>query len=80
MEKNTIVLIDDNGIEMLATYRIEHTPSQIEEGHGYHDIGNTDGIELLSIEVVIAKTSFDILHLMNDRQVNKIIKHIEDEV
>jgi hypothetical protein len=80
MEKNIITLIDDNGIEMLATYRIEHTPSQIEEGHGYHDIGNTDGIELLSIEVVIAKVAFDILHLLNDKQVNKIIKHIEDEV
>jgi hypothetical protein len=30
--------------------------------------------------VVIAKVAFDILHLLNDKQVNKIIKHIEDEV
>lgn len=76
MKKNQINLIDDNGIEITAQYTSEHVDSQIEEGHGYHEVGNYDHIELISVMVYIAKQGIDITDRLNEKQIAKIEKLI----
>ena len=78
MQKNTIILCDDNGIEVLATYTSEYIDSQIEECHGYHEMGNYDHIELISINVVIAKEHIDITDRLTEKQIQKIEKLITE--
>lgn len=66
MKKNTEVIIDQNGIEILATY--EYTPK--DEGDlslGYYDTA------LLSVEVIIGKKGVEILLLLNEKQKDSII-------
>ena len=76
MKKNTETLIDDNGIEVQVSYLYEKSPSQIEECHGRHEVGNMVYTELIAVEVVIAGTSINILHMMDERQIQKIIKNL----
>ena len=77
MEKNTITIC---GFDIIATYTSEHVDSQIEEGHGYHEVGNYDHIELIKLEVVIAKQEIDITDRLSEKQINKIEKLISESI
>jgi len=79
MTHNSETLIDESGIEILVGYNHEKTPSQIEEGHGLHEVGNLVYTELTSVEVVIKGVGIDILPLMNDRQKEAIIGELSYE-
>lgn len=65
----TTTLIDESNIEMTVMYGI--SPSQIEEGHGQHEVGKL--VELSCVEMVIAGIGIDILPQMNNRQIDKIV-------
>jgi len=72
MKKNTEVLIDQNGIEILATY--EYTPK--DEGDlslGYYDTA------LLSVEIILSGKGIEILLLLNEKQKQSIIDKLTYE-
>ena len=69
MTTNTELIVDDAGLEILVTYRYEENPSQIEECHGYHEMGGGLSVELEMIEVAIkGGNSVDILPFLNEKQ------------
>jgi hypothetical protein len=72
-------IVDEAGIEIIAAGSIEFQGSQIEECHGYHEVGGGHDITLTSVEVVIKGKGIDILPMMSEKQINKIIDQIEVE-
>jgi hypothetical protein len=77
MESQT--LVDENGIEILVGYESETSDSQIEEGHGEHEVGCLVCVELKSVEVIIAGRGIDILPMLNERQKDAIVSKISHE-
>lgn len=75
----TQIIADDNGIEVLVSFYYERQSAQIEEGHGFHDVGSCYDIDLLSVQVVIAGVGVDILRSLNKKQRNKITDLINME-
>lgn len=73
MTKTTETLVDDAGIEIMVGYEWEQSDSQIEEGHGYHEVGKLVYTELTSVEVIIKGHGIDILPVMTQRQKDAII-------
>jgi len=80
MEKNIITLCDDNGFEIVAQYIIGHTESQIEQGHGLHQVGDCDYIELISLEVYFCQQGIDIAHRLSEKQFTDIEKLILESI
>lgn len=76
---NTETLVDEQGIEILVAYSYDKSPSQVEEGHGLHEVGNMVYTELKSVEVVISGTGIDILPMMNEKQKQAIINKLTYE-
>jgi hypothetical protein len=76
MTKNSETLVDESGIEILVGYEYEKSPSQIEEGHGLHEVGLMTYTDLTSVEVVIKGKGIDILPLMTGRQKEFIIEQL----
>lgn len=72
-------IIDEPGIEFIAGGKIEFQGSQIEECHGFHDVGGGCDITLTSVEIVIAGSGIDILSQLSKKQIEKIIGKIEVE-
>jgi len=72
-------IIDELGIEIIVGGTIESNASQIEEGHGYHEVGGGHDVTLTSVEVVIAGKGVDILPQLSQKQINKIIDEINVE-
>ena len=66
-------IIDQDGIELLVSYDFEKSDSQIEECHGFHEVGNMVYTDLCSVEVIVKGSGIDILPLMNERQKKHII-------
>lgn len=79
MKTNSELINDDNGIEVLVSYRYEQSASQIEEGHGYHEVGLMISTELTSVEVLIKGTGINILPMLNERQKSFIISKLNYE-
>lgn len=77
MVNNTETLVDDNGIEVLVNYDYEQSESQIEEGHGFHEVGKMIYTELCSVEVIIAGEGSDILPILSPRQQKSIISKLQ---
>jgi len=72
-------IIDESGIEIIAGGTIELDRPQIEECHGFHDIGGGCDITLTSVEVVIAGNGVDILSQLSKKQINKIIDLVNEK-
>lgn len=79
MKHNTETIIDENGIEILVGYDYEISDSQIEECHGFHEVGQMVYTELKTVEVVIKGTGIDLLPLMNNKQKAYIIEQLNYE-
>lgn len=79
MIKNSEIIVDESGIEILVSYRYEKTPSQVEEFHGLHEVGLMVYTELTSVEVVIKGKGIDILELMTDKQKDFVIGQLQYE-
>jgi len=77
MKKNFETILDENGIEIAVGYLYEKSESQIEEGHGYHEVGNMVYTELEYVEVIIGGVGVDILHLLNEKQKESIIELLQ---
>lgn len=73
-------IIDDSGIEIIVGGTIQSNSCNTEECHGLHEVGGGDDITLTSVEVVIAGKGVDILNLLSDKQKNRIIDEIAEEV
>jgi len=71
--KYTETIVEQGCIEMLVTYVWEQEPSQIEECHGYHELGGGVLVDLLNVEVIIKGKSIDILPFLDKRQEMAII-------
>lgn len=72
-------VIDADGIELLVGYDYEITPSQIEECHGLHDVGNLVYTELKSVELGIRDFSIDVLPQLSEKAKNHIISLLNYE-
>jgi hypothetical protein len=79
VKKNTETLADENGIEVLVSYQYEQSDSQIEQGHGYHEVGQLVETTLTSVEIVIAGWGIEILDRLNDAQRERIIENLNYE-
>ena len=73
MKKNSETIVDENGIEILVSYRYEESPSF------YAEPGNPGTLvdamvltEIDSVEVVIKGVGLDILPNLSSRQVDYI--------
>lgn len=73
--KNEWVL-DENNFRIDVTYDYEVSESQIEECHGYHDVGGLVYIELLSVKLYINEDAIELLPLLNDDQKTFILKQL----
>lgn len=70
-------IVDDSCLELVVSYNIREEESQIEECHGFHELGGGHEVELLSVEVVIAGIGIDILKQLNDKQQQRVIDNLE---
>lgn len=79
MTRNSEMIADDNGIEILVGYRYEQSQGQLEECHGYHEVGALVYTELDSVEVVIKGKGIEILPQLTERQKDFIIANLTYE-
>lgn len=79
MKKNCETICDDNGIEIIVGYLYDQSESQIEETHGYHEVGLMVYTELRSVEVVISGIGVNILPQLSDKQKEHIISKLQYE-
>lgn len=78
MKTNTELIVDENGIEILVTYRYEKEARHMEECHGYHYVGGGIDVELTSVEVAIrGGDSIDLLPFLNEKQKDSITDNLE---
>lgn len=76
MTRNSETICDDNGIEIIVDYYYDKSESQLEEGHGTHEVGCLVETQLKSVEVVIAGTRTQIISLLTERQKDEIISKL----
>lgn len=75
---NTETITNENGIEIAVMYNYDLSPSQIEEGHGRHEVGKQVTVNFLHyVEVVIAGVGFDILPQLTKKQKEFITNNLE---
>lgn len=79
MTHNAEAVTDENGFEILVSYDYEQSESQVEEGHGYHEVGLMIETVLTSVEIVIGGIGVDIIHLLGERQKEFIISKLSYE-
>lgn len=79
MTRYLTTMIDDSGIELNITYTMEHIDSQIEECHGYHEVGNYDIIELDGVELDIYGQTINILDKLGKHQQENIKEFISSQ-
>lgn len=72
----TEILVEQGCFEILVDYDWEESAKQIEEGHGYHDVGGQVNVTLNSIEVVVCGVGIQILPLLNQQQKDRIIEDL----
>lgn len=77
MQNDTQAIIDDNGVELIVDFDWERGESQIEECHGYHEVGLDLEIGINSVKLVIGGVETDITKLLNHAQLNHLISKIE---
>jgi len=73
MKHTCETIVDDNGIELTVGYDYEITPSQVEECHGLHDVGNFIYTELQTVELIINHIGIDVLPILTPMQKDYII-------
>jgi len=75
-QKLTEIIFDHCSIELMVTYYYEKLSSQIEEGHGYHDVGGGHHVEISHVELIIDNQSIELLPLLSQRQLHSIIDQL----
>lgn len=77
MSSNTETICDDNGFELLVNYDFEKSESQVEEGHGRHEVGCMVYTELRSIELVVAGRGIQLLKHLTTTEKEFIISKLQ---
>ena len=67
---------DDGCVEVVVGYNYEISESQIEECHGFHEVGNRINVNLEYVEVVIAGIGVQILPMLTQKQTDTIINNL----
>jgi hypothetical protein len=75
-KKLTEVIVDQSSVELMVTYYYEKLSSQIEEGHGYHDVGGGHHVEISHVELIINNQSIELLPLLSQKQLHTIIDNL----
>ena len=75
-KKLTEVIVDQSSVELMVTYYYEKLSSQIEEGHGFHDVGGGHHVEISHVELIIDNQAIQILPLLSQRQLHSIIDQL----
>lgn len=78
MQRCTEILSGDL-YDILVSYDYEISPPQIEEGHGFHNVGSLVDAELESVEIMVSGNNIEILHLMNKEQKEDILSRLNYE-
>lgn len=79
MTHNVEQLFDEYGMQLLVGYDYEKSPSQIEEGHGYHEVGCMTYTVLTSVGLFIDNTPVPILDRLTEKQKEHIISLLNYE-
>lgn len=79
MNKNCETIVDDSGIEILVSYWYEKSKSQVEEGHGFHEVGLMVYTELVSVELVIAGRGIELIKELTENEKEFIISKLTYE-
>lgn len=77
MKHNSEIIVDENNIEILVGYDYEISDSDIQEGHGFHEVGKRIYTELKSVEIVFGSLGIDILPMLTELQIEFIKSKIE---
>lgn len=72
-------IVDDNSIQINVDYEYEQSESQLEFGHGIHDVGLLMETNLISVSVIIKGIKVDILSFLNKKQRDFIIDKLTYE-
>jgi len=75
-KKLTEVIVDQSSVELMVTYYYDKISSQMEEGHGYHDVGGGHHVEISHVELIIDNQSIELLPLLSQRQIHSIIDQL----
>ena len=73
MENSTETLLDEMGFEILVNYNWEESESDVQEGHGLHEVGKLISTELKSVELVIKGIGISLLDVLTEKQKKFII-------
>lgn len=76
MEKRYETIVDEAGIEIYVTFVIWEEDSFTEEGHGFHQIEGGNYVDLISVELIIAKRSIELMPMLNEKQQESIINQL----
>jgi hypothetical protein len=76
MKNFTEILVDENGFEIIVNYDADISPSQIEEGHGFHEVGNLIYTKLKEVQLVIGDKGTSLLPILDEKQKNIIISKL----
>jgi hypothetical protein len=68
MRNKIETISDDNGFEMLVDYNYEQSASQVEEGHGRHEVGCLVEIELKSVFLMFDNTTVNLTPFLTKQQ------------
>ena len=74
----TDIILEGGNTEIQVTYEHETSNSQLEECHGWHEVGNNTYVELINVEVLVKGGSpIDILSQLSERQKENIISELK---
>jgi hypothetical protein len=71
----------DKNIELKITYDFEIGESQIEEGHGIHEVGRQVYVDLTDVKLMVddVKDGLSVLTLLSKKQIRTIINTIHEQ-
>lgn len=73
-QRDVQTLCDSEGFEILVDRTVTRMPAQIEECHGYHDVGSEVEVEIHSIELVFVGRGIPLtMDAEQDRKLKQLI-------
>lgn len=77
---DSVLISDEKGVEVLVGFEWERESAQVQEVHGFFQlVGGGMSVTLTCMEIVIAGKAIDILPLMNEKQIAKVINNIDTD-
>lgn len=68
MEEKTECILDQNGIEILVTYKFEYVPADEVDFHGKNRVDGGFNIILTCVELIIANRGIELLPKLTEKQ------------